>query len=56
MKLIQDLSKQINFNNLTCHYKGTTAPKKFVAFKSPLGIYENAKGCVTLEKAEGKEK
>ena len=29
MEEIQDLSKQIDFNNLTCHYKGNTAPKTY---------------------------
>ena len=32
MKEIQDLSKQIDFNNLTYHYKGKIASKNFIAF------------------------
>ena len=35
MEEIRDLSKQIDFNILTYNYKGKTAPKKFIAFKSP---------------------
>ena len=55
MEEIQDLSKQINFNNLTYRYKGNTSPKPFIGFKSPLGFYENIKeDYITLEKA-GKE-
>ena len=34
MKEIQDLSKQIDFNNLTYRYNGNTAPKSFCRFKS----------------------
>ena len=32
MEEVQDLSKQIDFNKLTYHYKGKTAPKKFYSF------------------------
>ena len=32
MEEIQDLSKQINFNNLHYCYKGNTAPKSFYRF------------------------
>ena len=34
MEEIQDLSKQIDFNNLTYCYNGNTAPKSFYRFKS----------------------
>ena len=34
MKEIQDLSKQIDFNNLTYRYNGNTAPKSLYRFKS----------------------
>ena len=44
-------------SNLNNTYKGKTASKKFVAFKGPLGLYKNIKeSCITLEKAEGKQK
>ena len=33
MEEIQDLSKQIDFNNLTYCYNGNTAPKSFYRFK-----------------------
>ena len=57
MEEIRDLSKQINFNNLTYHYKGKTASKNFIAFKGPLGFYKNIKeGYITLEKTEEKQK
>ena len=57
MEEIQDLSKQTDFNNLTYHYKGNTAPKTFIGFKVPLGFYRNIKeGYVTLQKAEEKQK
>ena len=57
MEEIQDLSKQIDFNNLTYCYKGNTAPKTFIGFKGPLVVYENIKeGCITLEKAEEEQK
>ena len=51
---IQNLSKQTDFNNLTCYFKGKSAPK---AFHGPLGFYKNIKeGYITLEKAEEKQK
>ena len=53
MEEIQDLSKQIDFNNLTYHYKGKTAPKLFIASKGLLGFYKNIKeGFIALEEAE----
>ena len=36
MEEIQDLSKQIDFNNLTYNYKGESARKKFIGFKGRL--------------------
>ena len=36
IKELQDLSKQIDFNNLTYCYKGNTAGKTFIGFKSSL--------------------
>ena len=56
MEDIQDLSKQIDFDNLTYHYNGKTSPKNFIAFKGPLGFYKNIKDdYMTLEKAEEKQ-
>ena len=55
MEEMQCLNKQIDFNNLTYkyEYKGKFAPKIFLAFKGPLGFYENKKeGYIILEKAE----
>ena len=43
MEEIQDLSKQINLNNLTYLYQGNTAPKTFIGFKDPLDFYKNIK-------------
>ena len=48
---IQNLSKQINFNNLIYHFKGESDPKNFIGFKGPLAFYKKA-----LKKAEKKEK
>ena len=57
MEEFQELSKQIDFNNLTCCYKGKTAAKNFIAFKGPLDFYKNIKeGYITLGKAEEKHK
>ena len=41
MEDIQDLSKQINFNNLTYRYKGNDNQEAFICFKGPLGFYRN---------------
>ena len=57
MEEILGLSKKIDFNNLTYHYKGNTAPKTFIGFKGPLGFYKNIKeGYITLEKSKEKQK
>ena len=58
MEEIQNLSKQIGFNNLTYHYKSKSIPKKdFIGFKDLLGFYKNIKeGHITLEKSEEKQK
>ena len=57
MEEIQDLSKQINLNNLTYLYQGNTAPKTFIGFKDPLDFYKNIeKGYITLDKAEKEQK
>ena len=57
MEEIQDLSKQIDFNNLTDHYKSKNIPKHFIGFKGPLGFYRSIKECyIKLEKAEEEQK
>ena len=38
---IQYLSKQIDFNDLTYHYKGKNDPKNFIGFKGPLSFYRS---------------
>ena len=43
MEEIQDLSKQIDFNNLTYHYKGKNNPQNFIGFKGPLSFYRNTR-------------
>ena len=53
MKKIQDLSKQVDFNNLTYHYKAKILSKNYIAFKGPLNFYNTIReGHITLEKAE----
>ena len=53
MKEIHDLSKQIDFNNLTYNYKSKIPSKDFIAFKDPLNFYNTIrKSYITLEKAE----
>ena len=53
MKEIHDLSKQIDFNNLTYNYKSKIPSKDFIAFKGPLNFYNTIrKSYITLEKAE----
>ena len=57
MEEIHDLSKQIDFNNLTYCYEGNTTPKIFIGYKSPLAFHRNIKeGYITLEKAEEEQK
>ena len=43
MEEIQDLSKQIDFNNLTYHYKGKNNPQNFIGFKGPLSFYRSTR-------------
>ena len=53
----QNLSKQVDFNNLIYYFKGEGDSKIFVRFKDPLTFYKNIKdGYTTLEKAEEKQK
>ena len=41
-KKIQDLNKQIDFNNLT-YYKGKNNPQNFISFDGPLGFYRSTR-------------
>ena len=45
---IQNLSKQIDFNNLIYSFKGESSPKNFINFKGPLIFYKNIKGSYTI--------
>ena len=57
MEEIQDLSKEIDLNNLTYHYKGKNDPKKFIGFKGPLSFYRSIKeGHITLVKQKNNKK
>ena len=57
MEEIQDLIKQIDFNNLTCYYKGKNVPKTFIGFKGTLSFYRSIKeGYITLKQAEKQHK
>ena len=57
MEEIQDLSKQIDFNNFTYHCKGNTVPKTLIGFKGALNFYNSImKSYITLEKAEEQQK
>ena len=48
---IQDLSKQIDSNNLVYFLKGESGTKNLISFKGPLGFYRNTKdGHTTLKK------
>ena len=50
---INKLSEEIDFNNLTYHYTGKSAPKYFIHFKGPLIIHNNIKnGRISLQKEE----
>ena len=53
MEEILDLIKQIDFSNLTNHYKAKNVAKSFIGFKGPLSFYRSIKeGCITLEKSK----
>ena len=43
MEEIQYLGKQIDFDNLTYHYKGKNVPNKFINFKGSLGFSRSIK-------------
>ena len=40
---IQNLSKQINSNNLIYYFKNESGPKFFIGFKGPLRFYKSIK-------------
>ena len=53
---MQNLSKQIDFHNLTDYFKVESAAKKFIGLKGPLDFSKNIKeGYITLEKPEEKQ-
>ena len=57
MGKIQNLSKQIDFNNLIYYFKDESGTKSFISFKGPLAFSKNTKdGYITLEKGEEKQK
>ena len=57
LKEIHNLSKQLDFNNLTYHYKGKIPSKRFITFKRPLNFYNTVReGYITLEKSEEEQK
>ena len=41
MAEIRNLSKQIDFNDLTYVYKGDSAPTNFIGFKAPLHLFKS---------------
>ena len=50
---IENLRKQIDFNNLVYYFKGESGWKTFINFKSLLNFYKNIKdGYATLEKVQ----
>ena len=54
---IQNLSKQISFNNLLYYFNSNSYPKRFIGFKGPLAFYKMIRdGYTTLEVAEGNQK
>ena len=55
---VYNISKKINFNNLTYHFKGSnTAPINFIDFRGPMHIYNEIKnGNISIEKTEEDQK
>ena len=51
---IREISKEIDFNNLTYHFKTSgISPKSFIKFKAPLVFFkEIKKGNISLTQAE----
>ena len=57
MREIEDLSKKINFNNLTYHYNVKNDPKNVIGFKGPLCFYRTIQeGNIALENTEEQQK
>ena len=55
---IYNISKEINSNNLTYHFKGSnTAPINFIDFRGSMHIYNDIKnGNISIEKIEEDQK
>ena len=55
---VYNISKEINFNNLTYHFKGSnTAPINFIDFRGPMHIYNEIKNVnISIEKTEEDQK
>ena len=55
---IHNISKEINFNNLTYHFKGwNTAPINHIGFRGPMHIFNEMKnGNISIEKTEEDKK
>ena len=51
---IQEISKEIDFNNLTCYFKTTSfSPINFIRFKGSFGFFKKIKNDnISLKKAE----
>ena len=51
---IYNITKEIDFNNLTYHFKGSnTVPINFIDFRGPMHIYDEIKnGNISIEKVE----
>ena len=57
MEEMQNLSEQIDFDNLILYFKNESAPKKIVGFKGPLKFNKNIReGNITLEEAEEEQR
>ena len=55
---IYNIGKEIDFNNLTYHFKSSnTAPINFIDFRGPMHIYNETKnGNISIEKIEADQK
>ena len=40
---ILEMSREIDYNNLTYHFKGSTSPISFIKFKDPFGFFNQIK-------------
>ena len=50
---IPKMSREVNFNNLTCFKGPNFAPITFISFRGPLNIYEEIKNVnISIKKAE----